>query len=271
MIDLSTNGSLRLALFALTGFGNTTLLELSRAGFTPEFVVTRAEPGPYPYYREEPLPSLADRLGVPCITDIEGEARLEQEQIDVLIVATYHRIIPRSMLQRIAWPINLHPSLLPRYRGPNPFFWVIRNGEMRTGVTAHLISPVIDAGPILWSEGVEIVAGETQGSLRRRLAAVAGRGAAQTLAALAKGETTLGIQDERAATSFPRVRDADRSLRPELTVAEAERIVRACSPFPGALAEGRLVSGIADAVALAADGERLHYALADGELVLRLA
>lgn len=260
---------MRLALFALTGFGNAALSELSRAGFMPDFIVTRAEPGPFPYYYEAPLPTLAARLGAPCFMDVEGEALLEERPVDVLLVATYHRILAPSLLQNAAWAINLHPSLLPRYRGPNPFYWVIRNGEPRTGVTAHLLSSKVDSGSILWRESLEMTADETQGSLRRRLAALAGRGAVAALTGIVRGETTLRAQDAAAAASFPRVTDADRILRSEWTVAEAERVIRACSPFPGALAKGRVVAGIADAATPLADRERFEFS--DGELVLQLA
>lgn len=237
----------------------------------PDFVVTREEPGPFPYYYEEPLPILAARLRTPCFMDVEGEALLDEQPVDVLLVATYHRILLPSLLQKVAWPINLHPSLLPHYRGSNPFYWVIRNGELRTGVTAHLLSSKIDAGSILWRESLDVAADETQGSLRLRLAALAARGAVAALTGIVRGETMLQAQDEDAASSFPRMTDADRIIRPEWTIAEAERIIRACSPFPGALADGRLVVGNADAATSRADAERLRVQFVDGELLLQLA
>jgi methionyl-tRNA formyltransferase len=262
---------LRIALFALTGFGNAVLAALSRANFTPDFVATRAEPGSFPYYDEEPLPVLAARLGVPCLVDIEGEALLRRSNVDVLLVATYHRILARSLLEGVTWPINLHPSLLPCYRGPNPFYWVIRNGEARSGVTAHFLTPAIDTGGILWSESLAVAVDETQGSLRRRLALLAAHGAVSTVTDIAKGAVTMRPQDEAAATSFPRVTDAERTLRPDFTRGEALRVIRACTPFPGALVQGLRVTEVVGAGRPVPDEKNLRIVCADGELVVQIA
>jgi methionyl-tRNA formyltransferase len=257
----------RIALFALTGLGNTTLTALKEANFAPEFVVTRAEQGPFPYYDEEPFPVLAQRLGVPCLIDAEGEALLQRQTVDVLLIATYHRILPPSLLERARWRINLHPSLLPQYRGPNPFYWMIRNGEARAGVSAHLVTSAIDGGDIVWSESLSITAYETQGSLRRKLAITAARGAVVVIRDLREGKLTMTPQDESLASNFPRVTQFDRVLRPEFAMAEADRILRACTPFPGALADGFVVvapSGNA--------GERIvRVPCADGEIAASIA
>jgi methionyl-tRNA formyltransferase len=269
----------RIALFALTGVGNVVLTALCAAGLKPQVLVTRKEAGPYPYYDEQPLCELAQHLRVPWLADVEGEYRVAADGADILLCATYHRILRSTLLQRVAWAVNLHPSLLPRYRGPNPFHWVIRNGEARTGVTAHLMTDLADAGPIVWSEIIIVAPDETQGSLRRRLAAIAGRGAVATLRAICVGTIARVSQDGVHATSFGRPPEADRVLRAEWTVAEADRRIRAFAPFPGVLIGRHIAVGVIACVAASPappgtvifqGADMCRVRLADGDIVARL-
>lgn len=262
----------RIVLFALTGFGNTVLPALCAAGFRPERLVTRVETGPFPYYDEKPLPDLARDLGVPCSFGAEGEAQVAADPPEVLLCATYHRLLPVSLLGKARWAVNLHPSLLPRYRGANPFYWVIRNGETETGVTAHLMSADADAGDILRQEKIPISETETQGSLRRRLADLAARVAVHTLRDIRDGAVTLTPQDEAGARAYGRPGDAERIVDPSWSVADARRAIRALAPFPGLVTEAGTVTGIASS-AEATEGREtgLHRLdFADGEVVVRL-
>jgi methionyl-tRNA formyltransferase len=269
----------RIVLFALTGFGNAVLKAICNAGRAPRYVVTRKDHGPYPYYSEESLSALAKRLAVPCLLDAEGEDAVATDPPDILLCATYHRILRPRTLQPVPAKVNLHPSLLPRYRGPNPFHWVIRNGERRTGVTAHMITEATDAGPIVWSEAIDIEPNETQGSLRFRLASVAARGAIATLRAIEDAAPAMP-QAEEHATAFRRPADTDRFLSPDWTVEEADRRIRAFAPFPGVPIGTQIASEIVsrDAPSERPAGSvtpetedccRVH--LADGDIVVRLS
>ncbi len=269
-----------IALFALTGFGNAVLPALCAAGLPPAFVVTRLEPAPYPHYPEEPLPDLASRLGVPCLADEDGEQRLDRTPTDLLLVATYHRVLKSSLLAKVGWAVNLHPSLLPVGRGPNPFYWAIRNAEAVTGITAHLMTGKPDAGPMLWSEKISIPETETQGSLRRRLASVAARGAVAVVKALASGTAQVEPQDEAKATGFLRPHSDERVIRPEWMVGETARRVRAWSPSPGMIAGDRTVIGLAGVAEaspvppgtiVSTEAGLCRMRLADGDIVLILA
>lgn len=269
----------RIALFALTGFGNTVLPALCAAGLKPELLVTRPEPGPYPYYREEPLVELAGRLHVAHAFGAEGERKVEADPPDIILCATYHRVLRGAVVDKARWAINLHPSLLPRYRGPNPFYWVIRNREPITGVTAHLMMATVDAGPIVAQRSIDLAPQETQGSLRRRLAAVAAALAVDTIRLVRNGAVELTEQDETKATAFDRPSDADRTLHAGLSVEEAERVYRAALPYPGAAVDSRTVrevvrrepasAGASSPTHIEADLWRLHFV--DGDLVVRLA
>ena len=270
----------RIALFALTGFGNTVLSSLCAEGLKPQLLITRAESGPFPYYDESPLIELAQRLHVPYLYGAEGEEKVAAEPPDIALCATYHRMLRAPLLANVRWAINLHPSLLPKYRGPNPFYWVLRNQERQTGVTAHMMTEAADAGPILLQESILISPTETQGSLRQRLASVAAAIGIETIRRVQNGTISPMTQDKSKATSFDRPTDADRRLPIDWDVDQSDRLIRALAPFPGAIIDAGIVSGVVQresastgppgsAVPLGQGLYRLR--LCDGDLVVRLA
>ena len=226
---------------ALAGFGNAVLRALCSAGHTPRFVVTRPERAPYPYYDEIGLPAEAKRLGVECLFEQAGEARIVAERPDLVLVATYHRILGKAVREAPRAIVNLHPSLLPQYRGPNPFFWVLRNGERQTGLTAHQLTDKVDAGAIYWQRSLEIGPEETQASLRRRLAEQAATAAVDLVVQFQSDRLAGTAQDETKATMFGRPSELDRTVSGEQTLDHALRVVRASVPFPGAIVGGKLV------------------------------
>lgn len=194
----------------------------------------------------------------------------------IVLVATYHRMIKSSVISRVGWAINLHPSLLPRGRGPNPFFWSLRNGDTKTGVTGHILSEEIDAGPILWRECIHLASGETQGTLRRRLADVAARGAVTILESLISSTSQNFIkQDNDVATYYGKPSLDDSKLTEKCTVDEAMRRFYAWTPYPGLrLGEALIVEMRANdsrnrgALALGSGWKSMR--LLDGYISLRL-
>ena len=270
----------RITLFALTGFGNPVLSALCANGLKPNLLVTRAEPGPFPYYDEVPLVELAAELSVSCLMDAEGEQRVLADPPDVLLCATYHRMLRAPMLKGVARAINLHPSLLPHYRGPNPFYWVIRNGETATGLTAHVMTGDADAGPIIWSESIAISPDETQGSLRRRLAALAAKAALAVLRDIQDRKIVPIAQDEGQATSFGRPQESDRTFDPNWTVEQAGRLIRALAPFPGVAIGQRIACGVLarepaspvpPGTVIAEENRTCRLRVADGDIIVQLS
>ena len=234
----------RIGLFALTGMGNAVLRALARVGTRPVLVVTRAEAGSFPYYPEQPLVQSAADHGIDCLIGEEGERHAATEGLDVILIATYHRILKPALLATAKHAINLHPSLLPRYRGANPFFWVIRNGEHETGLTAHGVTAEVDAGPIHWQRIIPIDTDETQGTLRRRLADLAAEAAVDVVMAIRADKLERRPQQADLASSYERPSENDRLVDLSRDLETTARWVRALSPFPGALVEGRKVSGV---------------------------
>lgn len=261
----------RICLFALTGMGNAVVRALVAARMPPALVVTRPERDAFPHYDEGQLVQELDALGIPFGFEAKGEGLAREQNFDLVLAATYHRRIDPDLRDRAPWALNIHPSLLPAYKGPVPFYWVLRDGQARTGVTVHRLEDEMDSGDIVWQRAIEIAARETQGSLRRRLAELAGTAAVEVAGMVGSGRLhPLPVAaGPGSRQSRPDIRE--RTLDNRLTSAEVERRVRALSPHPGALYEGRRVAGLAEqAHEGRQDGEIVQLASRDGEVRLRL-
>ena len=140
-------------------------------------------------------------------------ARLTAVAPDVILVACFSLILPPSLLQapRLGC-FNLHPSLLPGYRGPTPLFWQWRLGEEQTGVTLHRMTPTVDAGEIVAQVGVPLPDGSSGQQADALLAEAGAALMGQTLMRLAQGSLTARPQDEAHSTYFPWPTDSDFKL-----------------------------------------------------------
>jgi methionyl-tRNA formyltransferase len=123
---------------------------------------------------------------------------------DALCVACFARKLPASLLSlpRLG-ALNVHPSLLPDNRGPDPLFWTFWRGDEATGVTIHLMEERFDAGPILAQRGEPVAEGMPEAALEARLAILGGELLVRALGALVDGSARPQPQDESQATSFP--------------------------------------------------------------------
>ena len=131
----------------------------------------------------------------------EFVARVRAAGIDLIVVAGFNRILKRDLIQTPPLGcINVHPSLLPKYRGPDPCYWVLRNREPVSGVTVHLITEKIDAGDIIAQREFAVDAAETEQSLRAKATRVASELLLDTLSALTRGTAAPVPQDEARAT-----------------------------------------------------------------------
>ena len=141
-------------------------------------------------------------------------------QPDAIVVACYPRLIPRAIreIPRYA-AINVHPSLLPAHRGPDPLFWIMRNGGAGCGVTVHELSETFDAGDILAQRAVEYPEGIRERDLERLLAAVGSELVVSAATSYLTGDPIRVQQNRESATyeSWPTVDDytisTDRSVR----------------------------------------------------------
>lgn len=227
----------RVVLFALTGIGNSVLQSLVSMGCSPVLLVTRHEKGNFPYYPLPNIATVAAEMGIPVSYGEEGEKKAQELQPDIIIIGTYHRILSAQLITSAKYAFNLHPSLLPRYRGPCPFFWVLMNGERETGMTVHYITDQFDEGDIVLQKKIPILRDETQGSLREKLAILSGEMVRELLGSLAKGDLQAVKQDEALATYYPKIPDSLKYVDFTAGAEKAMQQIRALTPWPGAMLE----------------------------------
>ena len=167
-----------------------------------------------------------------------GEAMpiLEQAQPDVIVVAAFGMLLKSDVLDFPKYGcINVHASLLPKYRGAAPINACILNGETETGVTTMLMNEGLDTGDILLSETVTIGENETAGELFDRLAVLGGTVLARTLEAIEAGTLTRTPQDDAQSCYAGMLSKADSPVDWTRTAQEVHNRIRGLSPWPGAL------------------------------------
>ena len=187
-----------------------------------------------------PVKALANELGIEVTQPLKvrtGELRewLLARRPDVLVVLAYGRILPVDVLEAAPrGAINLHASLLPRYRGAAPIAWSILRGEKETGVSLMQMDAGMDTGAVLSRHALSIGADETGGELTERLAELAAAVVKSDLARAVRGELTPEPQDAALATDAPPLeRDAGR-IDFAKPAAELKNLVRGLAPRPGA-------------------------------------
>jgi len=174
------------------------------------------------------------------LRDPEARARIEAERPDVMVVAAYGLLLPPEAL---AIPprgcLNIHASLLPRWRGAAPIQRAILAGDARTGITIMRMDAGLDTGPMLLQRELPIGEHDTTGTLTQALAELGARCIVEALASL--DGLRAKPQDAAAATHAPKVAKREAAIDWSRSSAEIDRQVRAFDPAPGAetLAEGQ--------------------------------
>jgi len=188
-----------------------------------------------------PLKPVAEARGVPIlqprrIKDPEAQRTVRDLGPEVQVVVAYGQILPRSVIDiPPLGTVNVHASLLPRYRGAAPIQWAIAGGETRTGVTTMLIDEGLDTGPILLSDSTPIGDDETAAELEPRLARLGAETLLRTLEGLRQGTLSPVPQDPALATLAPLLKKEDGRLDWTREAAVLARRIRAFQPWPGAL------------------------------------
>jgi len=170
-----------------------------------------------------------------------GEAKAAHERLlatdyDVMVVAAYGLILPRSTLD-IKPCINIHGSLLPRWRGAAPIHRAIESGDPETGVTIMEMEEGLDTGPMLLMERLPILDTDTTGSLHDKLAGMGGRMIVDALNRMAAGRLDAEPQPEQGVTYAAKISKEEAKLDLTRPALELARKVRAFNPFPGAHAQ----------------------------------
>jgi methionyl-tRNA formyltransferase len=159
---------------------------------------------------------------------------------DVVVIIAYGQIIPARLiaLPRLGW-INLHGSLLPKYRGAAPIAWAIANGETMTGLTSMQIDAGMDTGPMLLRHEMEIGPEETTPELAKRMAEAGAPLIAETLGKLERGEIGPIVQDSSQATLAPLLKKEHGRIDWSLPARQIYNRMRGFTPWPGAYSSFR--------------------------------
>jgi len=154
---------------------------------------------------------------------------------EIVVVAAFGQILPRQILHGPKGGcINIHPSLLPKYRGAAPINWALIQGEQKTGVTIMQMDEGVDSGPILLQEETPIGPTETFGTLHDRLATMGAELLIIALAMLQAGTLPPQSQNDRLATSAPRLRREDGLIHWRDDCRKIVSLIRGLCPIPGA-------------------------------------
>lgn len=192
--------------------------------------------------REQTAPAtkiFANEAGIPVfqperLRETDAIARIEALEPDMLVVAAYGQILPQALLDIPKnGSLNVHASLLPRWRGAAPIQSAILHGDKESGVTIMQMDAGLDTGPILSRQSTKIAGDETGGSLSQRLSQIGADLLAETILQLLSGEIAPELQDESFATHAPMLKKSDGELDLEATAEQLVRQIRAFDPWPG--------------------------------------
>jgi methionyl-tRNA formyltransferase len=202
---------------------------------------------------------------------------------DLIAVAAFGRILPPAILSLpLLGCINVHGSLLPKYRGAAPIQWAVINGETETGITTMLMDEGMDTGAILLQETIPITLDDTAGTLSTRLAELGGKLLAETITRLDAGTLMPRPQDSSRATLAPLLKKEDGIIEWALPASALANRIRGLAPWPGAYTtvaggdrwtiwRARKVPGSvtkSPGVIVAVTNEAIHVATGDGVLAI---
>jgi methionyl-tRNA formyltransferase len=172
-------------------------------------------------------------LQPPRLRDASWPERLAAYGADLAVVVAFGQILPKAVLDApMRGSINIHASLLPKYRGAAPIQWALIRGETETGITTFQMDPGMDTGDVLLMRATAIGPEETAGELSDRLARLGAETIVETLARL--DSLTPAPQDHAAATTAPRLKKNDGTIDWAKPAVEIVNLVRGCNPWPGA-------------------------------------
>ncbi len=243
--------SLRVVFMGTPDFAVPTLSEIIGQGHEVVAVYTRA-PKPAGRGMDEqktPVHRLADRFGIPVFTprtlrDEQAQADFASLGADVAVVVAYGLILPKPVLDAPALGcLNLHGSLLPRWRGAAPIQRAIMAGDAETGVMVMRMDEGLDTGPVAMVERIAIGPDMTAQDLHDRMASLGADLMVRALAALDRGSLSFGPQADAGVTYAAKIDKAEARIDWSRPASEVHNKVRGLSPFPGAWFEADLGKG----------------------------
>lgn len=214
-----------------------------------ELVLTQPDrpKGRHLHIASPPVKQVAQEEGIRIIqpekiNSQEVKGILEEIKPDVVTVVAYGEILPAWLLKFPKYGcVNVHPSLLPKYRGPAPIVWAVMEGEKETGVTVQRMDEGLDTGNILKQVKINIEADDTRGTLESKLAKLGAEILVSTLDELEEEDIAAVPQNEEEATYAKKLEKDEFEINWQLDTERIIDLVRALNPYPGAhtLYEGK--------------------------------
>jgi methionyl-tRNA formyltransferase len=234
-----TNTSRTIIFFGTEEFSLTALTGLIEAGYTIGAVVTKpdSKKGRGQHLMPPSVKVLATKHNIPVWQPAKlAEITDSVKEIDnpAAVLVSYGKIIPQSIIDLFSpGIINVHPSLLPKYRGPSPIEAAIKNGDAATGVSIMQLSKEMDAGPVYMAKEYPLTGTETRPELYHALADIGTDLLLETLPGILDGTIRPVAQDDSKASYCKLLQKEDAKIDPTaITAVEAERHVRANLGFP---------------------------------------
>ncbi|ABW15282.1 formyl transferase domain protein [Parafrankia sp. EAN1pec] len=233
---------MRVVMFGYQTWGHRTLQALLDSDNDVTLVVTHEKgEGDYEKIWDDSVADLATEAGVPVAIrnrpdDEDLMSLLKAADPDVIVATNWRTWIPPQIfnLPRLG-TLNIHDSLLPAYAGFAPLIWALINGEPEVGVTAHMMTDVLDAGDVVLQRRVQVGPRDTTADLFHRTLALFGPMAVEGLELMASGRTEWEKQDRSKASFFHKRSPLDSLIDWTWTAEELDRLVRAqCDPYPNA-------------------------------------
>ncbi len=232
---------MRLVFMGTPAFAVPSLDALIHSGHEVAGVVTRPDrpQGRGQAVAAPPVKTLALAKGLPVMQPVKMSSpdcvrQLSDWRPDAIAVTAFGRILPKVILELPPMGcVNVHASLLPKYRGAAPVQWSLIRGESETGVTTMRMDEGMDTGAVLLQRTIPIEPEETAAELGARLAAVGGALLVETLTRLEAGSVVPQKQDDARATPAPLLTKDDGVIRWTQSAAEIVNRIRGCSPWPG--------------------------------------
>jgi methionyl-tRNA formyltransferase len=238
---------MRIVFFGTPEFALPTLGRLQASSHEVVSVVSRPDKpvGRHQEMTAPPVVKLARRYGIDCVQPkkLKGEAFariLVDSAADAAVVVAFGRLLPEPLLSTMTHGfVNLHPSLLPRHRGPSPIQWALVSGDRFTGVTTMVLDEGMDTGPILLQERVEIADHETTAELSKRLAVLGADLVVRTLDELEAGTVTPRPQPRDGGNVTPMLRRGFGKVDWSMGSRQLVNRLRGFTPWPGLFTEFR--------------------------------
>lgn len=232
---------MKIVFFGSSNFACVCLQKLIDSGHKIQAVITRPDKpkGRTLMLTPTPVKALALKNNLPVLQPKTLESKefiktLKSFDADLFIVIAYGKLLIQEVLgiPKI-FSINLHASLLPKYRGAAPINWALINGEKKTGITIIKINNIVDAGDILYQEKIKINEADTIITLNDKLSKIGANSILKTIDLIQNGTFELSCQDEKKVIFAPKIKKAHGLVDWNKTASQIRNLWRGCLGWPG--------------------------------------